>query len=446
MRLRPRRLLWRIYWHSLAGLIVFAGLITALVFALRDERSPLDDLPSRVATAMPELLTADGPALVPTLDALGDLLQTNLGLYRRDGTLLASTGDLVPGPLTAADPTISTEAVGFSRKLRHHLAVPLPGSDRYMMVVWRRPFAGKLLFGLLLVLLFIGMLSIPAARAVARPLDRLTATARALGEGDLDARTGLNRCDEIGELAGAMDEMAERLQRLLARERELLADISHELRTPLARIRVALELQAEEGGLGEFLEGVEDDLAELEGLVADVLTSARLDLTEGEAGFAMRPVSLDLADVVAAARARFEQRHGQRTLRVTVPEGLPTVRADEALIRRVVDNLLENAARYSDAPAPIDLTVEATADALALQVADRGVGLDESDLPHLFEPFFRADRSRARATGGIGLGLTLCRRIVEAHGGRIDGRPRPGGGACFRFTLPVAAESTDDEA
>ncbi len=437
MRLRPRRLVWRIYWHSLAGLLVFAGLIAALVFALRDERSPLDDLPSRVAVAMPELLTADGPALAPKLEALGDLLQTNLALYRRDGTLLAATGDLIPGALTAADPTVEREAVGFNRKLRHHLAIPLPGSDRYMMAVWRKPFMGKLLFGLLLVLLFIGMLSIPAARAVARPLDRLTITARALGEGDLDARTGLARCDEIGELARAMDEMAERLQRLLARERELLADISHELRTPLARIRVALELQAEEGGLGEFLEGVEDDLAELEGLVADVLTSARLDLTEGEAGFAMRPVPLAPGDVIAAAEARFRRRHPRRTLRITLPDALPQVRADEALIRRVVDNLLENAARYSDAPAAIDVRLEAGAGGLLVEVADRGVGLAEADLPHIFEPFFRADRSRARATGGVGLGLTLCRRIIEAHGGRIEGRPRPGGGACFQFNLPV---------
>ena len=442
MRLRPRRLLWRIYWHSLTGLIVFAGLVTALVFALRDERRPLDELPARVAATMPELLTADGPALEPTLDALGELLQTDLGLYRRDGALIASAGETVPGPLTAADPAVGESAVGFSRRLRRHYAVPLPGTDRYVMAVWRKPFAGKLVFSLLMILVFIGMLSIPAARAVARPLDRLTTTARALGDGDLDARTGLTRCDEIGELARAMDEMAERLQRLLARERELLADISHELRTPLARIRVALELQAEEGGLGEFLEGVEDDLTELEGLVSDVLTSARLDLTEGEAGFAMRPVSLDIAVVVDAARERFRRRHGTRTLTVEMADDLPPIRADEALLRRVVDNLLENAARYSDAPTAIELRAGRDGQGLAIEVADRGVGLDESDLPRLFEPFFRADRSRTRATGGVGLGLTLCRRIIDAHGGRIEGRPRSGGGALFRFTLPAASGSS----
>lgn len=444
MRLRPRRLLWRIYLHSLGGLVVFAALITALVFMHRDDRSPLDDLPERVTTLLPELGNGDGQSLRPTIDTLGELLQTNMALYSRDGTLLVATGPLIPGPLTATDPIVGGEAVGFSRRLRHHVAVPLPGSDRYLLVTWRKPFAGKLLVGLLGVLVFIGIVSIPAARAVARPLDRLTATARALGHGDLDARSGLDRGDEIGELARAMDEMAERLQRLLARERQLLADISHELRTPLARIRVALELQAEEGGLGEFLDGVEDDLAELEGLVADVLTSARLDLTEGEAGFSMRPVPLQLDAVLDASAARFRRRHGDRTLTVALGGALPTVRADEALIRRVIDNLLENAARYSDAPAPIEVRATEVADGLLVEVADRGVGIAEADLPKLFEPFFRADRSRARATGGVGLGLTLCRRIVEAHGGKIEGRPRPGGGAVFRFILPTAADAAGD--
>lgn len=441
MRLRPRRLVWRIYLHSLAGLIVFAALISALVFALRDDRGPMHGLPSRVVTVMPELATADAEALGPSLEALGELLRINLALYTRDGARLAATGPRVPEPMSADDPPLGAEALAFNRGLIHHVAVPLPGSERYVLLTWRKPFAGRILFSVLALLVFIGMLSIPAARAVARPLDRLTATARALGEGDLTARSGLERGDEIGELARAMDEMAGRLERLLARERELLADISHELRTPLARIRVALELQAEEGGLGEFLEGVEDDLAELEGLVADVLTSARLDLTEGEAGFAMRPAPLDIPSVIDASAQRFARRHGGRRLDVTIAEALPAVIADEALVRRVIDNLLENAARYSDAPTVIEARVTPDPVGVAVEVADRGVGLAEADLPRLFEPFFRADRSRARATGGVGLGLTLCRRIVEAHGGEISGRPRPGGGAVFRFTLPVDGAS-----
>lgn len=444
MRLRPRRLVWRIYLHGLLGLVVFAVGVATLLWALRDDRGPMHGLPQQVVRVMPELATAEGPALTDALDALAELMRMNVAVYRGDGAPVAVAGPVAPGPLTADDPTLDGRAVGFGRAFKHHVAVPLPGSDRYVIVTWQRSFVGRVSLGILGVLVFIGMLSIPAAWAVARPLNRLTATARALGDGDLEARTGLERADEIGELAQAMDEMAGRLQRILARERELLADISHELRTPMARIRVALELQAEEeDGLGEFLEGVEDDLAELENLVADVLTSARLDLTEGEAGFAMRPVDLDVAEAARASAERFRRRHGDRRLTVEVPAGLPRPRADAALVRRVIDNLLENAARYSDAA--IELRVEATTDGVKLTVADRGVGLSEADLPRLFEPFFRADRSRARATGGVGLGLTLCRRIVEAHGGVIEGRPRPGGGALFHFTLPVGAVQSEAE-
>lgn len=437
MRCWPRRLLWRIYLHGLLGLVVFALAAFGLFVLLREDRGPMHRLPARVAGVLPELAEGAPAAIEPRLRAMGELLQLDLALYSADGRLVAAAGASVPGPLGPEDPPLAGEAVGFGRDLRHHVAVPVAGSDRYLVIGWRKRVAGRLLLGLLGVLLFIGTLSIPLARAVARPLERLTATARALGDGDLSARTGLLRSDEIGELARAMDEMAARLERILAHERELLANISHELRTPMARIRVALALQAEEGGLGPFLEGVEDDLAELEALVADVLTSARLDLSEGEAGFAIRPVSLDVPALLDAARARFERRHPGRDLRIAVAAGLLAPRGDEALVRRVVDNLLENAARYSDAPAVIELAVERDPAGLAVSVADRGVGLAEADLPRLFEPFFRADRSRARATGGVGLGLTLCRRIVEAHGGRIEGRARTGGGAVFRFTLPV---------
>jgi two-component system OmpR family sensor kinase len=314
------------------------------------------------------------------------------------------------------------------------LAVPVDEGGRYLMVAWRHGHGGRFLVAIGGVLVFLAMLSIPLARAVARPLERLTATARALGAGDLGARSGLARRDEIGELAQALDEMADRLQQQLARERELLANVSHELRTPLARIRVALELAAEEGAAAPSLVGVEEDLAELEGLVADVLTSARLAAGEGEAGFSLHRAPLDAAAVVAAAAGRLGARHPGRGVVVRVAEGLPAVSADGALVRRVVDNLLENAARYGEGP--IEVVVEAAGSGVQFSVLDRGPGVDAGDRALVFEPFFRGERSRSRRSGGVGLGLTLCRRIVEAHGGWIEARARPGGGAWFCFELP----------
>lgn len=435
--MRPRRLMWRIYLHGLAVLVGFAACVAALGLVLRDgDRGPLAALPERVAALMPAIEGGGARDATARLGAFAELLHLDLALYGRDGSVVAVAGERPPGPLRAGEAAPPRdEAVMVSRGWRRQLAVPVDGGARYLMVAWRHGWGGKFVMAVGGVLVFLAMLSIPLARAVVRPLERLTATARALGAGDLGARSGLDRRDEIGELALALDEMAARLQALLARERELLANVSHELRTPLARIRVALELAAEEGERPPSLVGVEDDLAELEGLVADVLTSARLAASEGgAAGFLLNLGPLDAAAVVRAAAARLGERHPGRAVRVAVGEGLPAVRADGALVRRVLDNLLENAARYGEGP--IEVAVAAAGDGVVFSVSDRGPGIEPGDLALLFEPFFRAERSRSRRGGGVGLGLTLCRRIVEAHGGRIEAASRPEGGARFSFVLP----------
>jgi len=139
----------------------------------------------------------------------------------------------------------------------------------------------------------------------------------------------------------------------------------------------------------------------------------------------------------------FRARHAGRTLEVTVAAGLPEVEADAALLRRLLGNLLDNAAKYSDAGTPVTLAARAggpeAGGGVALEVTDGGIGIAEEDLPRLFTPFFRTDRSRARGTGGVGLGLALAKRIAEAHGGTIGAGSAPGAGTTFRVTLPPAA-------
>jgi signal transduction histidine kinase len=195
---------------------------------------------------------------------------------------------------------------------------------------------------------------------------------------------------------------------------------------------VALGLCEEEGdpaAVKAHLTGIADDVAELDGLVADVLTATRLDLAAAEGkGFPLHRAPLQLAELAAEASARFARNHPEHDLRLAVPEDLPQVLVDRALLGRVLENLLENAARYSDPGTPIVLRACAEPGGLSVEVSDRGIGVPEEDLPRLFEPFFRTDRSRSRQAGGTGLGLTLCRRVVEAHGGTIRAEPNPGGG------------------
>jgi signal transduction histidine kinase len=255
----------------------------------------------------------------------------------------------------------------------------------------------------------------------------MAATARAFGRGDLGARVALERRDEIGEVARAFDEMADRVTGTLASERELLANVSHELRTPLARIRVALDLAVEGDAetARESAEDISEDLDELERLLGDVLIASRLDFaTTARSGIpAIAADDVDLGELVDNAAGRFRRLFPARTLVVERTEGVHVV-GDRQLLRRALENLLHNAEKYSDASEPVRLTLATDATHARLLVVDRGVGIGPEDLKHVFRPFFRVDRSRTKRPhplrGGHGLGLALTKRIVEAHGGSVE--------------------------
>ena len=309
-----------------------------------------------------------------------------------------------------------------------------------------------LLVGAVIVVVGVGAYVI--ARSIAPPLAALAETTRAFGKGKLDVRARLDRKDEIGEVAQAFDDMAERLARLIVAERELLANVSHELRTPLARIRVALDIASEsaertgtEGMGGISLADIAQDLAELERIVEDVLASARLALDSSSgggvaSGLPLRTQPGDVRALLDKSVALFRVGHPDRNLEVDVADTLGTMQADPVLLRRVIDNLLENAHKYTDkADREIRLRarVEEAKDGerAVIAVVDRGIGISDDDQKRLFEPFFRVDRSRARSTGGLGLGLLLARRIVEAHGGTLTIASVLNEGTTATVTLPV---------
>ena len=222
--------------------------------------------------------------------------------------------------------------------------------------------------------------------------------------------------------------------------------MSHELRTPLSRIRVALELASEaQGPLEEdFLQEVGRDLEELEQLVSEILATARLDLAHGRATGASPPLQrrpTPIATLLQSAAEGLRARHPQRAVQLEVAQGLPDLEVDGVLLRRAVGNLLSNAHKYSDAGKPIRVRARAEGTEVALSVEDEGIGLSAEDQAKLFTPFFRSDRSRNRGTGGVGLGLVLTKRIVEAHGGRVEVSSQTGHGSTFTVRLPKEAPS-----
>ncbi|MEO8181076.1 MAG: HAMP domain-containing sensor histidine kinase, partial [Deltaproteobacteria bacterium] len=288
------------------------------------------------------------------------------------------------------------------------------------------------------------------ARSISAPVERLAKLTRAFGQGDLSVRARSERKDEIGDLSLAFDEMAGRIVALRRSEKELLANVSHELRTPLARIRLALEL-AREGNTERahsYLQDIEEDLGELEPLLDDIMTAARLDLERGAGSDAAPPLrrqAVTGAELLAAASVRFARRFPERTLRCRTLGALPQLLADPGLLRRVLDNLLDNAAKFSDPGEPIELLGAACAEppALEIRVRDHGIGIAEEDLERVFEPFFRTDRSRSRTTGGVGLGLTVVRRIVLAHGGSVRVDSNKVTGTCFCVSIPAGAPAEE---
>jgi two-component system OmpR family sensor kinase len=294
-----------------------------------------------------------------------------------------------------------------------------------------------------LVILVFGALA--TARWIVRPIDRLSRTARALGAGDLQARSRLERADEIGELGHRFDEMADRIETLLVSEKELLANVAHELRTPLSRIGVALDLAAEgdaEAARASLAE-IAVDVGELETIVDDILTAMRFEISAGKGPTAQLPLRrshVTARSIADAAADRMRGRHPRRSIQVTVEDDLPMVHVDPMLLRRVIDNLLENAHKYTPDPdAAIELLAARDGDRVVYEVRDKGVGISAEDLPRVFTAFFRGERSRSRETGGVGLGLTLARRITEAHGGTIRVTSQAGIGTQVTVTVPGEA-------
>ncbi|MCP3099191.1 HAMP domain-containing histidine kinase [Myxococcus sp. K15C18031901] len=447
----PGRLLLRIYLVGIAQLV----LVSVTLFLAR---SFIVEKPLRHGFARNAVynvrewyeLKDDPVALQASLDRAARLLDARVTLRDVSGRLIATNSATPAPPLSEEEVAHLNEArQRFAGPPPHSLSLPMPEHgpvEAYATIVMRPPGPPPENTTLVVVAVLVctAITSLAFARTLGSPLQRLAEVARELGSGKLDARTGIRRRDELGQVAEAFDEMAGRITHLLRSQKELLANVSHELRTPLARIRVALDL-AEEGDAAtarEMLGDITGDLSELERLVEDVLTTAKLDLATEGTGAGVPPLRVERVGAVALvdkAAARFRTARPGRTLELDVDPGLPALDVDPVMVRRVLDNLLDNAAKYSEARTPVRLRARVhPPSGLEFEVSDQGIGIDAEDLSRVGTPFFRTDRSRARSSGGVGLGLALARRIVDAHGGTLALDSQPGVGTSVRIVLPAS--------
>lgn len=426
----------RIYLFSLLCVGGAVALILMVLAYVEPAMRASGESPPEEAMQMFEA-RADAPRLAALIDAAARA-DHRVTVYAVDGTLIAASGPPI-APLSAAQ-VAKLGQQGVLRLGKGQFANALLADGKlvaYGEVALAPPAIPRtLLLGVVAVvsLLLMGV-SLLFARSLARPLRTLAHAASAFGAGDLDARTRLAGTDELGAAGAAFDGMADHLTTLMRSQQEMMGNVAHELRTPIARIRVALELAGEGDAATarEVLADIDADLGDLERLVDDVLTSVRLDLAAP-----LHRDPLPPAELLTAAAERARGGRPRNPILVDAPAGLPPITGDAALLRRVFGNLVDNAQKYSDAGTPITLRAGRVGDRVRFEVIDRGMGIDEADLASVFDPFFRTDRSRARATGGVGLGLSIARKIVVAHGGEIALTSRPGLGTTVTVALPIA--------
>lgn len=254
------------------------------------------------------------------------------------------------------------------------------------------------------------------ARSLTAPLRSLQSVVEHFGRGDFTARSHSDRRDEVGELARTFDGMAQQIQSLLGRQRDLLRDVSHELRSPLTRLSLALQLARSGSDRFQALDRIEREAARLNTLVGELLSLARIE--SGQSALHRAAVRLDhmLGDVVESCSLEASSR-GCR-LRLT-SEAPVTIEADEELIRRAMENVICNAVHYSPKDTEISVIIDQDPEAVRIRIRDFGPGVPAESLGRIFDPFWRVDQDRSRETGGTGLGLAIARHAVQAHGGRI---------------------------
>lgn len=248
-------------------------------------------------------------------------------------------------------------------------------------------------------------------RWILRPLKWLTKGVEQITKGNLEHQVPVKRRDELTELSEAFNAMTQQIKKMLYAKERLMLDVSHELRSPLTRLKVALEFLPE----GTAKESLKEDVVIMETMITEILETARL--RDGYAKLNLEEI--DLVSLVKSVLAGFagslpDVEAGE------MPASLPVV-VDPELCRTVLKNIISNAIKYSGSDkAMVSVSLFSKSSFAVIQVRDRGMGIPEEDLPHIFEPFYRVEKSRSQTIKGYGLGLNLCKTIVEAHKGKIE--------------------------
>lgn len=273
------------------------------------------------------------------------------------------------------------------------------------------------------------------AKRLSDPINKTVGVTKRISGGDYGVRIEEEaRTKEVDELIESINYLAGTLEKQEILRRQLTADVAHELRTPLTTVQTHIEALIE--GVWEptteRLQSCYDEMARISKLVYDLENLAKVESNN----LKLDKTQINLLDLSGKMIGNFETELKNKNLNFAVIGGCPDILADKDRINQVLMNLISNAVKYTPDGGEIRITISETEDSAVFSIEDNGTGIPEEEVPHIFERFYRADKSRNRMTGGSGIGLAIVKSIVTAHGGSVDVQSRLGKGSCFMITLP----------
>jgi heavy metal sensor kinase len=446
-------------WYAAFLVVMLAALGAFLVIELRsDLRSTIDR----------ELRTGSGAiAQNYQTDGVRGFRETSVAALRRSGSdaqvlnqagrVIVSFGEVAHSPMIpprsvrlalAGRLTLTNASLGPARQPFRLLATPVFREAQQQLVVVAAPLQGvdEAVDRILNLLLIAGPVAMAVAgigawwllRRALDPVERMRRKAEEIGFDQLHERLAVPKAkDEIGQLAATLNAMLDRLEAGVLANRQLIADASHELRTPLAAMRVELDVSLRDGhrtaAEREVLESVREDVDRMSRTVDNLITLARAD--EGRLDLLSDEVDLDQA-LDEAARPLWALAEAKQVRLHTTGEPVRT-RGDEQRLQHALTNLIENAIKFTPPGGEVTLSSWRRGGEVGVTVSDTGPGIPADARPHVFDRFYRVDRSRSRESGGSGLGLAICREIATAHGGRVWVDSEEGKGSAFSLALPA---------
>lgn len=428
-------------WFLATTSVAIAGIIitTAITFSSTEARGPLGLLLSvQTEQAKRAYETGGRDALAAVLAKFQQITQFRVVFTDNKGTDLL-TGQPHPELMNLPKPRGRWRAP-FPFATRPPIIARQDATHHYRLFLINNQQRGLNFFFLqpqhLWIIGLVVLLCYGFAYHLTSPVRRLRSVVDCFGRGDFSARAPANRKDELGELARSFNEMAGRIQTLLAAERRLLLDISHELRSPLARLGVAVELARSGEDREHMLDRIQKEADRLNELVGEMLQVTRVETDPSMQK--TDSVHLDelLADIVYDSL--LEAKAKDCNLLLKAPSAA-VVTGDEELIRRALENVIRNAIRYAPRGSVVDVELAKSRDAVVVSVRDYGPGVPEDALSRIFDPFYRVDSDRNRSSGGLGLGLAIARRSVQLHKGNLSAQnAHPGLLVTIQLPLPPA--------